>query len=278
MLRELAIVVGVIVLGMALRSYRSPLTVRLGFACILAATGLAVGFLTDSWAAGVVSALSWFLLPWVEFLTRVRQLRLPMHKTIRHMTPPSRERFPALGGLTEDIEQEGFEFLADLGWESDPFRQFFRVFYRSRDRLLAAICLNEQDGMAFSYISLSSRENVEAAYKEGDTWMTWNFPFSHSMQIPPYLHLNEHRGGEDSEELLASHHQFLLSHRVSAEKLREFDEDSILAAMQNDLVRQMDHNLQSGLLTQAGEGMVRYSWRGLFFLYKQFLLEFVRLR
>jgi hypothetical protein len=75
---------------------------------VLGATFLAFYFFTDSVAIGVVGGLLWFLLPWVELLTRIRRLRLPIGKVLEREAPPGHTRFPELTELTDEIEAEGF--------------------------------------------------------------------------------------------------------------------------------------------------------------------------
>ena len=46
--------------------------------------------------------------------------------------------------------------------------------------------------------------------------------------------------------------------------------------VQKDLRAQVAHNLAAGVLQPVGETEVRYSWRGLLFLWFQFLRDLVR--
>src|SRR5438067_6269866 len=157
MLFQLLLILGVAVLSMALRSYAGMLAQKFGALGILATSFLVGYFFTGYIAVGVFCAASWLLLPWLELLTRIRKLRLPLEKNLRHKTPPSRELFPALDELTEEIEDERFEFVDDAGWDWEDYQQFFRLFYKPNERTQAAICLIDQDNVAFYYLSLSSR-------------------------------------------------------------------------------------------------------------------------
>ena len=74
---NLLIVAGVLVLSFALRTSHLRVIRKAGALGVLGATFLAFYFFTDSVAVGVVGGLLWFLLPWVELLTRIRRLRLP---------------------------------------------------------------------------------------------------------------------------------------------------------------------------------------------------------
>ena len=105
---ELLIVLGVIVFSFALRSFRARLLRKLGALGLLAATFLAFYLPTGSIAAGVGGLLIWFLLPWLELLTRVRNLRLPIHKSLEQQAPPGASRFPAFSEMTDEVEKEVF--------------------------------------------------------------------------------------------------------------------------------------------------------------------------
>jgi hypothetical protein len=47
--------------------------------------------------------------------------------------------------------------------------------------------------------------------------------------------------------------------------------------MENDLRDQIAHNIKKGVLKQTPDGDVKYSWRGMLYLWCQFLLDLVRL-
>jgi hypothetical protein len=84
---QVFIVLGVLVLSFALRSFQVRFLGKLGALGILAATFLAFYFSTGSIAAGVGGLFIWFLLPWVELLTRVRAMRLPISKELEKKSP-----------------------------------------------------------------------------------------------------------------------------------------------------------------------------------------------
>ena len=268
----LFLILGVAVLSMALRSYHHAVLQKLGALGIFA-TSFLVGWYAGgrSVLTGAIFASSWLLLPWVEILTRIRRLRLPQEKSLRHKTPPSPSLFPDLHEFTEEVEAEGFEFTDDAGWDWEEYEQYFRLFSKSADRSQAAICLIDQEGMAFYYLSISSRE------KNGTVWTTWNYPFSYSLKPAPQIKINRLRGDQSFLQIYESHRSFLRDNRVETALLEELTPEQIQLEIQNDLRLQIKHNLAKGVLTEAGEGRIRYSWRGLFFIWVQFLRDLVRL-
>jgi len=270
MSNPLFLVLGVALLSMALRSFAHPLLHKLGSICVLVTSYLVGYFLTGFWQVGLLCASTWLLLPWFEILTRVRQLRLPADKTLRRRMPPSREVFPALHDLTASLEELGFEQVDDVGLEWEESQQFFRLFYKEDERLQAAVCMIDQGDFGFYYLSFASRGG------DGKIWTSWNYPFSHSMKLPPEARLNRVRGDLSVPEMMESHRAFLANARVETKHLVALLPEEIQREIQRDLEAQIAHNLRVGLLLPAADGKVRYSWRGLLFLWVQFLRDFVR--
>src|SRR4051812_20591435 len=102
MLFGLFLTLGVAVLSVALRSYQTSFAQKAGAIGILVSTFLAVYFISGSWLLGLLAALAWLFLPWLEILTRIRALRLPKEKALRPKSPPSAEVFPTLGEITAE--------------------------------------------------------------------------------------------------------------------------------------------------------------------------------
>src|SRR5881296_2131217 len=157
MLFGVFITLGVAVLSIGLRSFQNSYLQKAGALGILAATYLAFYFITASWVWGLVAAVGWLFLPWLEILTRIRALRLPKEKQLRPKSPPSTDIFPTLNDITREIENAGFVHISDAGWDWEDYRQFFRLFYKHDDRAQATICLNEQHDLSFYYLRISSR-------------------------------------------------------------------------------------------------------------------------
>ncbi|MGI8821056.1 MAG: hypothetical protein ACR2ID_09350 [Chthoniobacterales bacterium] len=271
MLFGLFLTLGVAVLSVALRSYQTGWAQKLGAVGILAATFLGVYFLSGNWIAGLAAALSWLFLPWLEILTRIRALRLPTEKSLRPKSPPSSEVFPSLAEITSEIENAGFEYLNDAGWDWEDYKQFFRLFYKEEDRAQATICLNEQNDLSFYYLRISSRAN------DGTIWTTWNYPLSYGLKLTPQFRINRQRPDQSFWQLYQSHKEYLRLNQVETSVIDQMDEDRVQAEIENDLREQIKHNVAAGVLTPANDREVRYSWRGMVYLWCQFLLDLVRL-
>jgi len=271
MLFPLFLILGVAVLSVALRSFQNPFSQKAGAVGILVASFLLVYFLTNSYLWGAVAAASWFFLPWVEILTRIRTLRLPKEKQLRPKSAPSADTFPNLNEITQEIENEGFGHMTDAGWDWEDYRQFFRLFYKNEDRAQATICLNEQHDLSFYYLRISSRA------KNGVIWTTWNYPLSYGLKLTPQFRINRQRPDQSFWQLYQSHREFLRRNSVEINAIDELDEERIEKEMENDLRDQIAHNIKRGVLKQTAAGDVKYSWRGMIYLWCQFLLDLVRL-
>jgi len=250
MLFGLLLTLGVAVLSVGLRTFHNSYAQKAGALGILAATFLGFYFATNNWVWGLVAALAWLFLPWLEILTRIRALRLPKEKQLRPKSPPSSDTFPALSEITREIEEERFVYVSDAGWDWEDYRQFFRLFYREEDRAQAAVCLNEQRDFSFYYLRISSRT------KDGTVWTTWNYPLSYGLKLSPAFRINRQRPDRSFWQL---------------------DEEQIQADIEKDLRDQIAHNIHKGVLKQTAAGDVKYSWRGMIYLWCQFLVDLVRL-
>lgn len=269
-MNELMFFVGLVALTAAFFSFPHPVCRRLGILSLGAAT-FAAGYLATGnlWiGAACVSAV--LLLPWVEILLRIRKLRLPLRKQLRQSTPPSREIFPALTEISDDIEASGFEHVADLGWEMDGYRQFLRLFAHPKKHEEAAITYVEQNQLGFHFTSVTSRG------LDGAVFTTWDCPVSSSLKIPPTVHLHRVAGDAPFDTLLEGHGDFLRERGVEDSALQAVDPDSVRAAVEQDMETQMQHNIREGLLEPADDGHGRYSWRGMLYLWFQFLRDIFR--
>lgn len=268
---DFLVILGIFVFSQALRTTQSPLLHKLGIFGHIVTSFLLGWFLSETWWVGLVFASFWFVWPWYELITRVRKITMPQEKNLRHKSPPHPEFFPALDELTSDIESEGFEHVEDLGRDWEEAQQFFRVFHKPDERCQAVICLVEQGRFAFYYLRITSRS------ADGRVWMTWNYPFSLNLQFASAWAINREAGERTFIQLLDSHRMFLEVHGIPAGDLTSAEPEKMLDDIQNEQQDQIAHNLTAGILARQADGAIRYTWRGLFFIWLQFLRDFVRL-
>jgi hypothetical protein len=268
MLSEVMLVVGAGVCSVALRSFRHPALFRAGTLGFVLTSFLAGWLIGGSIWTGLAFGSTWFLLPWLEILGRARKLRLPLDRRLEASAPPPRAAFPDFAEVSDEMEARGFEHVEDAGWSHGDMRQFYRLF-QSGNRLTAgAICLVEQAEFAFYYIALRSRA------ADGRLLITWNYPFSYGLHQMPGTLLNRVDGKNSIPELIRLHLAFL--EREGGTGIFPMEEASLRNELQADLRGQLDHNLACGILKKAGDSTICYTVRGMFFLWFQFLRDFVR--
>ena len=89
--------------------------------------------------------------------------------------------------------------------------------------------------------------------------------------------INRQRPDQSFWQLYQSHKEFLRQHQVETSVIDPLDEDRIQLEVENDLRDQIAHNISQGVLKSTADGEVEYSWRGMVYLWCQFLLDLVRL-
>jgi hypothetical protein len=266
------LIAGLVLLGMALRSFDHWLLVRLGNLCILCTSHLLGWVLTGSHWGGLACVAIWFLLPWVDIVTRIRHIEMPANQTIEAQAPPGPSRFPALEEITEEIELQGFEQVEDAGWSHENQTQFVRVFSHVKENFRATINLIENEQFSFFYVTLCSRGT------DGRVWFTWNYPFGTTLKTPRHWQLQRLQDVESFLDLLEAHRAWLLAKKVTETTPVSTDAHTLTAELEQELHAQVDHNERCGLLLKIDPGLVRYTWKGCFFLWLQYLREVLWLR
>ncbi|SKA75555.1 hypothetical protein SAMN02745166_00044 [Prosthecobacter debontii] len=268
-LQQILYLAATVVFSVACRTFDNRFLQKLGWLGYLGASYLGGYFLTGSHAAGAFGIALWFMLPWLEIVGRVRQLRFPLKSEVKHRFPPSREIFPDLDALTKETEATGFVEVGDTGWKWSETDHFMRLFYHKEMRTQASIALAQQGEFSFSYVTLTSRT------QEGITLTTTNYPFAPTMQFSPQQRVNRFVYAQSMEELVASHQAFLTK-RQAVGHLVDLDTEELPAYIEKDMSAQIDHNIHIGVIEPAGEGVFRYSWRGCFYLWFQVVKDMIR--
>lgn len=271
-MQKTLIVIGVVIIGMALRSSKMKLLRKLGALVYLLASGLAIYFITENWIAAVAGVLIWFFLPWVELLTRIRKLRLPLNNKLQHRFPPNEDHFPNADASIAALEREGFEHVANSGWDWAGASQSYQFFWHPEQCCIAALCFCVQENISFSFVTLTSRD------KNGLMWRTSNYPFSQTLREAPNVQHNQIKCCASSlEDMLDSHHYFISLHGAYIKDLIIPDPENVEQDIEQDMRRQIDYNLEAGIIQLTGDGHFKYSFRGLCFLWKQFIKDMIRL-
>ncbi len=271
-MQSLLIILGTFVIGMALRSCKAKILRRLGALTYLLASAIAVYLVTDSiWLAILVASI-WFFLPWLELLTCVRKLRLPLNNQLNHCYPPNEDLFPNCDAIIAALENAGFEHAENSGWDWAETTQCHQFFWHPEERAVAAVCFCKQAEITFSFLTIYSRDTNDIL------WYTTNYPFSQTLKEVSTVWQNRISCKNTCiTRILASHHYFISLHGACHDDLIIPDLDTVAQDIEQDMCRQIDHNLQAGIIILTDDGHFKYSFRGLFFLWKQFIKDMIRL-
>ena len=268
---ELLIILGVVVLSISLRTTQIWIFRKAGAAGFLAATFLTGYFSTGKIWIGIALAFLWLLFPWIELLTRTRKLRLPVKRKLNREAPPGAQRFPELGNMTSEIEEQGFEYVSDTGWQWEETHQFFRFFYHAGKRIQAAICFTEQSHYSWACVSLTTRLN------DGRVLRSTNIPFSNPMKTAPGVLIRRDSGASSFEDMMIGHEMWLEALAYTKEEIAEQKPDDVFSQVEEESGDQISHNVESGIIALCEKAETwRYSWRGLCYLYFQVLKDFLR--
>ena len=249
-------VLACVVIGFALRSCRTLILRKLGALTFLVASFLTFWLAFGSIAAGLLGAALWFLLPWFDLLTRTRLMRLPIENRLKLRTPPSEDHFPNASRLIHEIEKAEFDHVTDSGWNWAGMQQYFRFFWNPEAKAIAAVCLCEHDQVAFAFVTISARA------PDGRTVHTTNYPFSPTLKHTPEVHW-DHLPCERNcfESIYTDHQRHLNKLKIPSKELLMPDPEEVLEQVESEMKRQIDHNLDCGLIKMTGDGHFQYSKR-----------------
>jgi hypothetical protein len=100
---------------------------------------------------------------------------------------------------------------------------------------------------------------------------------SYGLKLTPQFRINRQRPDQSFWQLYQSHKEYLRHHQVETKEIDPMDDERIQSEIERDLRDQIAHNIEKGVLKSANEREVKYSWRGMIYLWCQFLLDLVRL-
>jgi hypothetical protein len=169
------------------------------------------------------------------------------------------------------MEKEDFQLAEDVGYDSEVQEQFLRLFHRPSDNVQAAVCMVNQRELAFYYVSLMTRS------RDGQLFVTWNYPFAYSLKFTPKTRVRRVRSTMTTHQMCEAHRSLLKKERLRDGDVLPLNPEQSRELLEEDLRAQIDHNVRSGLLKPIGVKQVCYTWRGMLYLWFQFLLDFVRL-
>ncbi|MBT8036233.1 MAG: hypothetical protein KJO21_01695 [Verrucomicrobiae bacterium] len=271
-MKEIYTILAIVIFAYALRSCKTTILRKLGALVMLIASGLCFYLLTDSIWWGLAAAATWFFLPWVELLTRIRKMRMPLENKLEQRFSTNVTDFPDAQKHIRLLEQASFEHIRNCSWNLGGMEQLYQLYWNAETRSVVSLCLCEQSNITFSYLTITSRDICDGI------WRTTNFPFSPTLKPTPSVHWNQINCVHDNPlKLIEHHHQFLSRQGFIADDLSIPDPDILESEIEHELRRQIDHNLQKGIIQLTDDGNFRYTARGLLYLWRQFIRDMIRL-
>lgn len=270
---QLLICGGIILAGYGLLQWPSGLMRKAGILFFCAASALGVYFLTGQWKIGLVVLLGWILFPVSELVYILRKLRVPRERVLE-VVPRAPEQFEDLHGLSHDMAQLGFRPVEDCEWYSSMHTQFYRLFVHESEPYHAGLSYIYNEQFGFHFISFSSQD------QSGRVWLTWDYPLTYGLKMPPDVALFRALDCETIEELFEQHKEFLAINGVEKQLVTTpVTADAARARLDLALRKQLEYNLQKGILSASrrSQESFRYSWRGTLYVTGQVLRDLVRM-
>jgi len=266
------IILGILIIGVGLRSCKTRLYRKIGALIYLVCSGLLVYTLTQNLFLTFLAIAVWFLLPLIHIISTTRSLRLPLNNKLQHKFAPNEDIFPNADATIAALEDAGFEHASTSCWDWASSAQCYQFFWHPEERSVAAVCFCKQSKISFSFLTILSRD------QSGTLWRTTNYPFAHTLKESPNVWQNNIPCATRCiDRILTSHHYFITLHGASHDDLMIPDPDNIDQDIEQDMRRQIDHNLDTRIIELTGDGHFKYSHRGIFFLWKQYIKDMIRL-
>jgi hypothetical protein len=259
--------------GIGLFQFREVANRKLALLLLMLASAGVTTALTESWWLGAFTLLLWVAFPASELFFVLSRLRVPKNRALNSSHAPV-EEFPELRDLTQKIEDLGFRKVDDCKLVPALHDQFYRLFVHPTEPIYSFIGFVWQGAFGFHFIAFGSED------RSGDQWVTWDYPLSYGLMVPPTVMLYRVLYTEEPAELLEAHRAFLEENSLRNHDLVATpDALSVRAQLERTLSTQLAYNVSNGILSPAGQAPenFRYSWRGACYVVTQVLRDLVKL-
>jgi len=265
--------IGVIVTGMALRATKKRLFRKLGMICFMLSTSILCYALTQSFILSIASIMLWFMFPWIELLLSIRKLKFPVENKLNSETLPVENYFPEALKIKKQLQDKDFRHITDCGWKWANAHEHYSFFWHEDKKHIIAICHRIQSCITFCYLTITSLS------EDGTIWKSSNFPFTTNLPHCPKIQFNHVTEGNIScpSYMIYSHDLFLYEQGQDTKELSSDIAQQIEQFFETEMQSQIDHNLSQGLIYLTGDGHFKYSFKGLFFLWRNILRDMYRL-
>jgi hypothetical protein len=257
--------------GLALFQFDSISYRKVGMVLIWLASGLAAYFLSGSVLLACAMLAAWAFFPIWEVVFVLRQLRVPRHRELADARAP-RDEFEELAEMTQALVEAGFEQLDECRLRPAEHEQYYRIFVRKDGLTQATIGYIAQGPIGFHFVAFTSNG------KDGRRWVTWDYPLTYGLVMPPSTVVYRALHCQDVAELYRAHLDFLEVNDVPRDDLvaSEHTREAARARLEETLNQQIEYNISRGYLapvTGPDEENFCYSWRGTFYVAGQVLRD-----
>jgi hypothetical protein len=244
---------------------------KIGMALIWLASGAAAYFLSGSVLLAVAMLGAWIFFPLWEMVFVLRQLRVPRHRELADARAP-RDEFEELSEMTQALVDAGFELLDECKLRPAEHEQYYRIFVREDGRTQATIGYIAQGPIGFHFVAFTSNG------KDGRRWVTWDYPLTYGLVMPPNTAVFRALHCQDVAELYQAHLDFLEVNDVRPDDLDagERTKEAARARLEETLNQQIEYNITRGYLAPAKDQDQEnfcYSWRGTLYVAGQVLRD-----
>jgi hypothetical protein len=244
---------------------------KIGMALIWLASGLVAYFLSGSVLLAVAMLAAWIFFPLWEMVFVLRQLRVPRHRELADARAP-RDEFDELAEMTQAIIEAGFEQLDECRLRPAEHEQYYRIFIRQDGKTQATIGYIAQGPIGFHFVAFTSNG------KDGRRWVTWDYPLTYGLIMPPNTAVFRALHCQDVAELYQAHLDFLQVNDVLPDDLvvGERTKEAARARLEETLNQQIEYNITRGYLAPVkdqNEENFCYSWRGTLYVAGQVLRD-----
>jgi len=265
--------VALLLIGISLLQFDSMAFRKWGMASIWLSSGVAAYYFTGSAALAIATLALWIFFPIWEMVFVLRQLRVPRHRELADARAP-RDNFEELGEMTAELVEAGFENLDECRLLPVQHEQYYRIFVREDGRVHATIGYIAQGAIGFHFVAFTANGN------DGRRWVTWDYPLTYGLIMPPNTAVFRALHCQDVQELYQAHLDFLEINGVKPDDLTtsERTREAVRARLEETLNQQIEYNISQGYLAPASGGDAEnfcYSWRGTLYVATQVLRDLI---
>ena len=150
--------------------------------------------------------------------------------------------------------------------------QYYRIFVQRDGLTQATIGYIAQGAIGFHFIAFASTS------KDDRRWVTWDYPLTYGLVMPPETAVYRALHCESVEELQQAHLDFLAANEIPPADLVavESTPEASRARLEQMLNRQIEYNISRGFLAPtvgADAENFCYSWRGTLYVASQVLRD-----